>query len=107
MDFTFHPGVNGTSPWVEFYPYVPSKPAGYAFMALFGISTVAHFVLMFPYRAAYFIPLLLGGICKLTNSPSPQNSDADEEQARHLATTAALGLMKIERILDHGPCRTF
>lgn len=64
MDFTFHPGTNGSSPWVDFYPYVPSRTAGYAFMALFGISTVAHFVLMFPYRAAYFIPLLLGGVCK-------------------------------------------
>lgn len=64
MDFTFHPGTNGTQPWVEFYPYAPSKTAGYAFMALFGITTVAHFVVMFPYRAAYFLPLILGGICK-------------------------------------------
>lgn len=65
MDFTFHPGTNGTDPWVEFYPYTPSQTAGYAFMALFGIATVTHFILMMPYRAAYFIPLVLGGICKL------------------------------------------
>ncbi|KAL4928782.1 RTA1 domain-containing protein [Aspergillus undulatus] len=63
MDFTFHPGVNGSSPWVEFYPYNPSLTAGYAFMAIFGIATVTHFVLMFPYRAAYFIPFVLGGVC--------------------------------------------
>jgi hypothetical protein len=69
MDFTFHPGVNGSSPWVEFYPYNPSQTAGYAFMAIFGITTVIHLVLMFPYRAAYFFPLFLGGIC--TSSPLP------------------------------------
>lgn len=64
MDFTFHPGENGTDPWVEFYPYTPSRSAGYAFVAIFAILTIAHFALMFPYRAAYFIPLIIGGICK-------------------------------------------
>ncbi|KAF5858342.1 hypothetical protein ETB97_004578, partial [Aspergillus alliaceus] len=64
MDFTFHPGVNGSDPWVDFYPYNPSKPAGYAFVAIFGIITVIHIILMFPYKAAYFIPLILGGICE-------------------------------------------
>ncbi|GFF25840.1 protein RTA1 [Aspergillus udagawae] len=64
MDFTFHNGTNGSSPWVEFYPYTPSNTAGYAFMAIFGIATVVHIILMFPYRAAYFIPLVLGGICE-------------------------------------------
>ncbi|KAK6812550.1 hypothetical protein RU639_011697 [Aspergillus parasiticus] len=64
MDFTFHEGVIGSAPWVEFYPYNPSQTAGYAFMAIFGITTVAHIILMFPYKAAYFIPLILGGICE-------------------------------------------
>ncbi|KAL4883212.1 RTA1 like protein-domain-containing protein [Aspergillus karnatakaensis] len=64
MDFTFHEGVNGSDPWVEFYPYNPSLTAGYAFMAIFGIATVVHLALMFPYRAAYFIPFVLGGICE-------------------------------------------
>ncbi|RHZ63637.1 RTA1 domain-containing protein [Aspergillus thermomutatus] len=64
MDFTFHNGTNGSSPWVEFYPYAPSATAGYAFMAIFGIATVVHIILMFPYHAAYFIPLVLGGICE-------------------------------------------
>ncbi|PLN84064.1 RTA1 like protein-domain-containing protein [Aspergillus taichungensis] len=64
MDFTFHPPVNGSDPWVEFYPYNPSLTAGYAFMAIFGLATLAHIVLMFPYRAAYFIPFVLGGICE-------------------------------------------
>ncbi|KAF9888625.1 hypothetical protein FE257_008557 [Aspergillus nanangensis] len=64
MDFTFHPGVNGSDPWVEFYPYAPSAAAGYAFVVIFGLVTLTHIILMFPYRAAYFIPLVLGGICE-------------------------------------------
>ncbi|KAJ5881880.1 uncharacterized protein N7529_000552 [Penicillium soppii] len=64
MDIVFHPGQNGSDPWVEFYPYTPSATAGYAFMGIFGVTTLAHIVLMFPFRAAYFIPLILGGICE-------------------------------------------
>ncbi|GKZ22318.1 hypothetical protein AbraIFM66951_007951 [Aspergillus brasiliensis] len=64
MDFQFHPGVNGSAPWVDFYPYTPSATAGYTFMGIFGITTLVHFVMMFPYRAAYFIPLVIGGICE-------------------------------------------
>ncbi|PYH73150.1 RTA1 domain-containing protein [Aspergillus vadensis CBS 113365] len=64
MDFQFHPGVNGSAPYVDFYPYTPSETAGYAFMAIFGLATLVHFAMMFPYRAAYFIPLVIGGICE-------------------------------------------
>ncbi|KAJ5963641.1 RTA-like protein [Penicillium vulpinum] len=64
MDIVYHPGKNGTAPSVEFYPYTPSATAGYAFMGIFGVSTLAHIVLMFPFRATYFIPLVLGGICE-------------------------------------------
>jgi hypothetical protein len=68
MDIVFHPGQNGSDPWVEFYPYTPSATAGYAFMGIFGVTTLAHIVLMFPFRAAYFIPLILGGICMTFSS---------------------------------------
>lgn len=64
MDIVYHNGTNGSSPWVEFYPYTPSATAGYAFTAIFGIATVVHLVLMCPFRAAYFIPLVVGGVCK-------------------------------------------
>ncbi|KAJ5713903.1 uncharacterized protein N7483_011084 [Penicillium malachiteum] len=64
MDIVFHPGVNGSDPWVDFYPYTPSATAGYAFMGIFGVSTVVQIILMFPFRAAYFIPLIIGGICE-------------------------------------------
>ncbi|KAJ5826655.1 hypothetical protein N7447_003418 [Penicillium robsamsonii] len=64
MDIDFHPGVNGSDPYVDFYPYTPSATAGYAFLVIFGIATVVHLVMMFPFRAAYFIPLVLGGVCE-------------------------------------------
>ncbi|KAJ5635905.1 uncharacterized protein N7484_009218 [Penicillium longicatenatum] len=64
MDIVFHPGVNGSSPYVDFYPYTPSATAGYAFVAIFGISTIVHIILTIPFRAAYFIPLVIGGICE-------------------------------------------
>lgn len=47
-----------------FFPYTPSKEAGWAFVGLFGLASVAHVVYMFPMRAWYFIPLIVGGICK-------------------------------------------
>lgn len=65
MDIVYHPGVNGSDPYVDFYPYTPSATAGYAFTAIFGISTLIHIILTIPYRAAYFIPLVLGGICTI------------------------------------------
>ncbi|KAJ5527509.1 hypothetical protein N7513_011668 [Penicillium frequentans] len=64
MDIVFHAGVNGSSPYVDFYPYAPSETAGYVFMAIFGISTIVHIILTIPFRAAYFIPLVLGGLCE-------------------------------------------
>ncbi|KAN0102697.1 RTA1 domain containing protein [Hyaloscypha variabilis] len=40
--------------------FVPSKTAAYAYMALFSLSAFVHFIMMFPLRAAFFIPLILG-----------------------------------------------
>lgn len=68
MDIDFHPGVNGSDPYVDFYPYTPSATAGYAFLVIFGIATAVHLVMMFPFRAAYFIPLVLGGVCTFPRS---------------------------------------
>jgi hypothetical protein len=47
------------------YGYNPSKSAAYAFVALFGLSGLAHFIAMFPFRAAFFIPLILGCASKI------------------------------------------
>ena len=109
MDIVFHPGQNGTDPWVEFYPYTPSATAGYAFMGIFGLSTLTHIVLMFPFRAAYFIPLVLGGICMMILPIHKRGKDirANDErnQARHSATTAEHGHTSLDSRSNHGPCR--
>lgn len=59
----FGPIVNGTQ-IVVFYEYQPSKPAGYAFMALFAIATLVHIGYLFKLRAWSFIPFILGGVGK-------------------------------------------
>lgn len=49
---------------VTYFLYDPSKPAAWAFVVLFAATTVTHFILMFPFRSAFFIPLIIGGISK-------------------------------------------
>ncbi|KAI7361601.1 hypothetical protein KC354_g7946 [Hortaea werneckii] len=51
--------VDGHVVWIT---YTPSKGAAWAFLIMFAIATVGHFFLMCPYRASYFIPMVIGGI---------------------------------------------
>ncbi|KUL90365.1 hypothetical protein ZTR_01994 [Talaromyces verruculosus] len=51
----------GLAPF-DLYPYNPSKVAGWVFVVIFGIGAAAHFILMFPLRAWFFIPFILGCI---------------------------------------------
>jgi hypothetical protein len=53
----------GLAPF-DLYPYNPSNIAGWVFVVIFGIGAVVHFVLMFPLRAWFFIPFILGCIGK-------------------------------------------
>ncbi|RGP58998.1 hypothetical protein FLONG3_11330 [Fusarium longipes] len=62
-DGPFGPVVNGTQ--IVFFEYLPNKPAAFSFVALFGLVTVAHLVFLFIYRAWFFIPFILGGICEI------------------------------------------
>ena len=65
MDITLiRQSEGGNITGAVFYPYNPSQPPAYAFMALFAIATLAHIIYMFPLRAWYFITFILGGICK-------------------------------------------
>lgn len=48
-----------------FFPYTPSKEAGWAFAVLFGLATGTHTAYMFSMRAWYFTPLIIGGMCEL------------------------------------------
>ncbi|KAI0178010.1 RTA1 like protein-domain-containing protein [Pestalotiopsis sp. NC0098] len=50
---------------VVYYPYLPSKAAALAFVALFAVATLSHIGLMIRYRSWFFIPLVIGGICEL------------------------------------------
>jgi hypothetical protein len=49
---------------VLYYPYTPSKAAGFIFMALFAVVTIIHIAGVRRYKTNYFIPMVLGGICK-------------------------------------------
>jgi hypothetical protein len=44
----------------DLYPYNPSQGAAYAFLAFFAMTGVAHFIMMFPYRSAFPIPMIIG-----------------------------------------------
>ncbi|KAL4731977.1 hypothetical protein ACLX1H_000978 [Fusarium chlamydosporum] len=62
-DGPFGPVVNGTQ--IVFFEYLPNKPAAISFVALFGIVTLFHIIFLFVYRAWFFIPFILGGICEV------------------------------------------
>lgn len=49
---------------VLYYPYTPSKAAGFIFMALFAVVTIIHIAGVKRYKTNYFIPMVLGGICE-------------------------------------------
>lgn len=55
---------NGTAAGTILYQYVPSQNTAYAYMALFGAETAVHLILMFVFRAAFFIPMVIGGVSK-------------------------------------------
>ncbi|RGP74591.1 hypothetical protein FSPOR_1168 [Fusarium sporotrichioides] len=63
QDGPFGPVVNGTQ--IVFFEYLPNKPAAISFVTLFGIVTLAHLIFIFIYRAWFFIPFVLGGICEI------------------------------------------
>ena len=50
-------------------PYVPSKVAAYAYVALFAIGGLVHFILIFPFQAAFFLPLIIGCASKCWKHP--------------------------------------
>ncbi|KPM35292.1 hypothetical protein AK830_g11282 [Neonectria ditissima] len=54
--------TNSTKGYAPFdlYPYNPAQPPAFAFLALFAGAAVIHFILMFPYRSAFPIPLIIG-----------------------------------------------
>ncbi|KAM3065109.1 hypothetical protein ACMFMG_006132 [Clarireedia jacksonii] len=59
----YGPVLNGTMV-IVFWEYRPSDTAALAFVALFGLLTIAHIAMMFIYRTWSFIPFILGGIAE-------------------------------------------
>lgn len=47
-----------------FYNYEPSLAAAAAFVIIFTITTLVHLWQMFRHRTWYFIPFLIGCLCK-------------------------------------------
>ncbi|KAM0342547.1 hypothetical protein ACHAPU_009398 [Fusarium lateritium] len=62
-DGPFGPVVNGTQ--IVFFEYRPNKPAAISFVVLFSGATLAHLVFLTIFRAWFFIPFILGGICEI------------------------------------------
>lgn len=48
----------------ELYPYNPSLTSAYGFTGMFAAAGLLHFVLMFPYRAWFPIPMIIGTASK-------------------------------------------
>lgn len=59
----------------ELYPYNPSETAAYAFVAMFAIAGFLHLILMFPYRAWFPIPMIIGTASKITLRDENMTSD--------------------------------
>ncbi|EHK19379.1 uncharacterized protein TRIVIDRAFT_24959, partial [Trichoderma virens Gv29-8] len=60
-DGPFGPVLNGTMV-IVFYDYRPNQIAGYLFMALFGLASLAHLVYIVRFKAWMFIPFIIGGM---------------------------------------------
>jgi len=49
----------------QFYHYKPSLAAAIIFTGLFGLTTIYHVFKLIKTRTWYFVPFVIGGICKL------------------------------------------
>lgn len=52
------------------YNYDPSGVAAIIFVALFGLTTFVHIFQMIRSRSWFFIPFIIGGICKYIPHPA-------------------------------------
>lgn len=75
---------------VVYYPYVPSYGAGIAFVVLFTAATLVHIGMMSWLKTWYFIPMILGGICKCTKTLAT-SARADFNHATSTSTGEIFG----------------
>lgn len=62
----------------KYYDYEPNRPANIIFVALFAAVTLAHTFFMFRMKTWYFIPFVVGILCKSASCPigPPSRSNA-------------------------------
>ena len=51
----------------KLYDYDPSKSAAVVFAIIFAITTLLHMFQMIRKRSWYFIPFVIGGLCKFSS----------------------------------------
>lgn len=64
MAEVYRPSLDDPNAWVP-YRYHPSRIAAIVFAVLFAITTAFHIFQLIRRRTWYFIPLVVGGLCKL------------------------------------------
>jgi hypothetical protein len=87
------------------YKYDPSLPAAAVFAAAFGMSTILHAYQLVRWKTWYFIPFLVGGLCKFFSThkmKKPQPIDVPD-QFRHLDIFSDVSLSPNSPILRDPP----
>jgi hypothetical protein len=57
------PALDDPTAWVP-YRYVPSMVAAVMFVVVFALTTILHTFQLVKKRTWYFVPLVVGGLCK-------------------------------------------
>ena len=84
------------------YPYNPSETAALAFVAMFAIAGLLHLVFMFPYRAWFPIPMIIGSASKF----APSNVTCSRKLTR-LRSGGRLLLSTVQITRQYSPNPTF
>lgn len=97
-----NPNNNGTitSKDLILYQYTPSAGAADTYMGLFGVATLAHFIMMFPYRTWYFISFIIGGVSTFLSSHLPHHNlpyalrNSTEQLSNTIQHSGSRGLLR-------------
>ncbi|CZR51362.1 uncharacterized protein PAC_01237 [Phialocephala subalpina] len=71
------------------YGYEPAKTPAYAYLALFALVAAVHFIMMFPLRAAFFIPLIIGCSGTISFHTNLLSSSKQSPSNKHQAEAGA------------------
>jgi hypothetical protein len=65
---SYHPALDDPTAWVP-YRYHPSNVAAIILVVAFSLTTLLHMFQLFKKKTWYFIPLVVGGLCKSSWCP--------------------------------------